>query len=227
MKRVLVLGCGFLLGWGGAVAQDGPRKAEGVGLEAATVHGADANAAIVFSMVPRLTTVAPWRIALSQEGTGTYTETAETAGKNAIPVRASADVMRKLAGGAGAVESQACETKKKIAQTGLKTIAYARGGAEVKCTFNYSDDEGLNDAANVFIAMATTMQYGARLQHEHRFDRLGLAAEMDSLVAAVKDGRAIEVGNIAGVLQSLVDDEEVIGVVRRRAQALLAGPVSR
>jgi hypothetical protein len=97
----------------------------------------------------------------------------------------------------------------------------------VKCTFNFSDHEALNEAADAFIAMATTMQFGARLQHEHRYDRLGLAAEMDSLVAAVKEGRAIEVGNIAGILQSLVEDEEVIGMVRRRAQALLAGiPIS-
>ena len=219
MKRVLMVGCGLLLSWGGVAAQVAGRAE---GLATATVHEAEAGPAIVFSMVPRLTTVSPWRIALSQEGVGTYVET-EAAQKNAVPMHVSAEVMRKLAGGAEAVESQTCETKKKIAQTGVKTISYARGGAEVKCTFNFSDDEALNDAANAFIAMAATVQYGARLQHEHRYDRLGLAAEMDSLVEAVKAGRAIEVGNIAGVLQSLVEDEEVIGVVRRRAQALLAG----
>ena len=65
------------------------------------------------------------------------------------------------------------------------------------------------------------MQRGERLQHELRYDRLGLDAEMEALVAAQKDGSAIEIGNIASILQALVTDDHVIDRVRRRAARLL------
>jgi hypothetical protein len=77
------------------------------------------------------------------------------------------------------------------------------------------------DATAAFEAIAETMQYGARLQHEHRFDRLSLDAEIDSLVAEAKEGRAIELQNIAPVLQSIVDDDRVIDRVRRKTARLL------
>ena len=90
-----------------------------------------------------------------------------------------------------------------------------------ECTFNYSDDAGLMGATAAFLAIADTMQRGERLQHDLRYDRLGLDAEMESLVAAQKDGSAIEIGNIASILQTLVSDDHVIDRVRRRAARLL------
>jgi hypothetical protein len=77
------------------------------------------------------------------------------------------------------------------------------------------------DTAAAFQAIAETMQIGATLQHLHRFDRLGLDAEMDTLAAEAKEGNAIEMQNIAPTLQSIVDDERVIERVRRKAARLL------
>jgi hypothetical protein len=76
-------------------------------------------------------------------------------------------------------------------------------------------------ATATFLAIADTMQRGERLQHELRYDRLGLDAEMESLVDAQKSGSAIEIGNIASILQTLVSDDHVIDRVRRRAARLL------
>jgi hypothetical protein len=97
------------------------------------------------------------------------------------------------------------------------------GGSDAwsACTFNYSDDKALMDAVAGFQAIAATMQTGARLQHAHRYDRLALDADMDSLGEAVKNGTAIELENIAPVLQSIVDDERVIDRARRKAARLL------
>jgi hypothetical protein len=117
-----------------------------------------------------------------------------------------------------------CETKlKHLAQTGTKRLAYTMDGSDVwsSCTYNYSDDAALMDATAAFEAIAETMQYGARLQHEHRFDRLSLDAEIDSLVAEAKDGRAIELQNIAPALRSIVEDDRVIERVRRKAARML------
>ena len=117
-----------------------------------------------------------------------------------------------------------CETHaKNIAQTGKKTLMVENlGGTVAQCTFNYSDDEYVNEAVSALEAVAETMQVGEELAHEHRFDKLALDAEMTSFVAEVKAGRAIDVGNIADVLQSIVEDDRVMDRVKRNAARLLA-----
>jgi hypothetical protein len=65
------------------------------------------------------------------------------------------------------------------------------------------------------------MQYGDRLQREHRYDRLGLDAEIDSLTSEAQADRAIELQNIAPVLQSILEDDRVMERVRRKAGRLL------
>jgi len=117
---------------------------------------------------------------------------------------------------------QDCESKaRNIAQTGKKTVRWYNGDQYVGCTFNYSDNARLNEVVATFMAVAATWQFGERLQHDLRFDRLGLDAEMDSLVEEVKSGRAIEVQNIGPVLQALVDDDRVMERVKRKASHLL------
>ena len=178
--------------------------------------------AVELSMVPRSDQVSPpWKVRLQADGAGTYSEGGSADAKS-VPVTVSAATLEKLKQGEHAAKSGKCETKaKNVAKTGEKTIRYESADKTAECTFNYSDDAGLMGAATTFQAIAETIQRGERLQHDLRYDRLGLDAEMESLVAAQKDGSAIEIGNIATILQTLVSDDHVIDRVRRRAARLL------
>ena len=177
---------------------------------------------VELSMVPRSDEVSPaWKVRLQADGAGTYSETT-SADSKPVPLTVSAETLQKLNMGEHAAKSGKCETKSKnIAKSGEKTIRYEAAEKTEECTFNYSDDAGLMGATNTFQAIAETMQRGKRLEHDLRYDRLGLDAEMEALVAAQKNGSAIEIGNIAPVLQALVQDDHVIDRVRRRAARLL------
>jgi len=178
---------------------------------------------VELSMVPRSddATAAAWKVRLQADGAGTYSEGA-TADAKQIPLTVSAATLERLKQGEHAAKSGKCETKaKNVAKTGEKTIRYEASEKTSECTFNYSDDTGLMGATAAFMAIADTMQRGERLQHDLRYDRLGLDAEMEALVEAQKSGSAIEIGNIATVLQALVSDDHVIDRVRRRAARLL------
>jgi hypothetical protein len=188
-------------------------------------HAAAKFTAAEMSMQPRPDDAAQpaWTIHLNANGSGTYTQTPSRNAPNAapIPLNVSAATLDRIALGEHAAHSGKCETHaKNIAQTGEKTIRYTAGATE-SCTFNYSDDANLMAAAATFEAIADTIQRGQRLQHELRYDRLGLDAEMEQLVAAQKNGSAIEIVNIAPMLQALVADDQVIDRVRRRAARLL------
>jgi hypothetical protein len=131
--------------------------------------------------------------------------------------------LSRIQQGTARVQPNACEGKEKnIAQTGRKVIKLERGGISVSCSFNYSDDSKLMDAVAAFEALAETIRAGERLAHEHRFDRLALDAEIERLTNEITDGRALEPGNIAPILQSLAEDDRVIDRVRRKAQRLLS-----
>ena len=208
MRRVLLILSGAVLSVSGAaVAANAP---------------ALKWTAVELSMIPRSDDVSPpWKVRLQADGAGMYSEGAAADAKQ-MPVMVSAGTLERLQSGEHAAKSGKCETKaKNVAKSGEKTIRYESGEKTAECTFNYSDDVGLMGATATFLAIADTMQRGERLQHELRYDRLGLDAEMESLVDAQKSGSAIEIGNIASILQTLVSDDHVIDRVRRRAARLL------
>jgi hypothetical protein len=69
--------------------------------------------------------------------------------------------------------------------------------------------------------IVTTLDFGRKLDFDHRFDRLGLDQDTADLMEAVGEGRAIEVGAIGRTLRSIALDNEVLERVRQRASSLL------
>ena len=115
-----------------------------------------------------------------------------------------------------------CASKaKNIADTGKKTLSYAGSDGSGSCTYNYSENKTIDALTNTFIAIAYTMDEGRRLEFLHRYDRLGLDAEMISLSQEAEAGRALEFGTIAPVLAAIADDTALIQRVRLRAQKML------
>jgi hypothetical protein len=168
-----------------------------------------------------------WSIEVYEDLSGRYDKLEAGTGASAAtrrPIVVTKATMDRLRGGYKTVVTGNCETKiKHLAKTGAKQVAYTMAGSDVwaSCTFNYSDDKDLMEAVAAFQAIAETMQFGDKLEHTHRYDRLGLDAQLDFLSAEAKDGRAIELQNIAPMLQSIVDDERVIDRARRKAARLL------
>jgi hypothetical protein len=115
-----------------------------------------------------------------------------------------------------------CASKaKNIADTGKKTLTYTGADGSGSCNYNYSENKTVDTLTNIFLAIAFTMDEGRRLEFLHRYDRLGLDAEMISLSQEVEAGRALELGTIAPTLAVIADDTAVIQRVRLRAQKML------
>ena len=115
-----------------------------------------------------------------------------------------------------------CESKvKNIANTGAKTITYTGPEGSAHCTYNYTENKSVAAMTETFQGIAETLDEGRKIEQTHRFDRLGLDHELSLLADSVREGRALEVETIAQVLQSLVDDSQVMDRVRKRAAGLL------
>jgi len=115
-----------------------------------------------------------------------------------------------------------CASKaKNIADTGKKTLSYAGPDGVGSCSYNYSENKTVEMLTDRFLAIACTLDEGRRLEYLHRYDRLGLDAEMNSFKEAVTAGRAREVSTIAPVLTSIAADAAVMQRVRLTAAKLL------
>jgi hypothetical protein len=115
-----------------------------------------------------------------------------------------------------------CASKaKNIADTGKKTLSYKGADGSGSCVYNYSENKTIDMLTNTFLGITNTMDEGRRLEFLHRYDRLGLDAEMILLAQEVEAGRALELGTISPALAAIADDTAVIQRVRLRAQKML------
>lgn len=115
-----------------------------------------------------------------------------------------------------------CESPRHVAFTGKKTLTYAGSDGTGSCTFNYSNERAVNDAASMLMDVAYTLSVGARLRSEQRHDRLSLDAELEALQEVARQNHAMELGNIAPELESIADDDAVMQRARKRATELLS-----
>jgi hypothetical protein len=198
---------------------------------------AQANAAVITFQFDRDGVAVPrYTIVLHEDGTGTYhAEEAERRSADSALQQVSLKVVDRpltvTPETAGKVFQTArelkhfdifCGTKaKNIASTGKKTLSYAGPDGTGSCMYNYSDEKNVTMLTEMFYAIAYTMDVGRKLEFEHRYDRLGLDAELISLEKAIADKNALELGNITPQLSSLASDTEVMQRVRTRAAKLL------
>jgi hypothetical protein len=111
---------------------------------------------------------------------------------------------------------------KNIAFQGTKTLQYEGPEGRGSCIYNWSKNAQIDKLTDQFQAVVTTLDEGSKLQRQYEHGRLSLDTELEFLEQMVHEGRAIELENIAPILQTLAGDEAVLQRVQRRARALLA-----
>lgn len=112
-------------------------------------------------------------------------------------------------------------TKHEIAFTGRKTVAYSDSARRFQTTYNWSENAQLMDLTHLFQGIENTLDFGRKLEHLRRFDRLGLNAELRAMEEAAKDNFLAEVHAIEPVLRQIADDPNVMDLARQRARRLL------
>jgi hypothetical protein len=182
--------------------------------------------------VPRFT------VQVREDGTGRYqadeAEGSSSQSSSAVryvggkhvdrPMTVSSATVEKIFKAARGLDrfSVACASKaKNIADTGKKTLSYVGADGRGSCTYNYSEIKSITTLTDTFLAIAFTMDEGRKLDFLHRYDRLGLDAEMTTLMHEMDEGRALEVGTIAPSLNAIAVDTALIQRVRLRAAKLL------
>ncbi|MGC2696715.1 MAG: hypothetical protein WA738_13095 [Candidatus Angelobacter sp.] len=112
--------------------------------------------------------------------------------------------------------------KHTVASTGKKTLIYADQARHVETTFDYSENKYIKEITDIFQGLSNTIEYGRKLQFLHRFDKLGLEAELKGMEDAAENHNLAEVQVIAPTLEGIANDPAVLNIARERARRLLA-----
>lgn len=112
--------------------------------------------------------------------------------------------------------------KGKIANTGSKTLSYADDDRCNQTTYNWSENQAIQQLTTIFQDISNTMEFGRRLAFLHRFDKLGLDAELKSMEEQAKANNLAELQGIEPILKSIASDYAVMNLARARAERLLA-----
>ena len=113
-------------------------------------------------------------------------------------------------------------TKSRIANTGAKTLIYADPNRHFETTFNYSTNQDAMELARLFQNLSSTLEFGLRLDHDMRHQKLALEDELRQLQDAASHNNAAEIGLLKPMLQKIANDTSILHIARRRAQELLA-----
>ncbi|HET6843418.1 MAG TPA: hypothetical protein VFK06_17325 [Candidatus Angelobacter sp.] len=113
-------------------------------------------------------------------------------------------------------------TAHRVANTGKKTLGWSDSGRKFQTTYNWSDNKSVDQLTRIFEGISNTIEHGRKLQFLHRFDKLGLEAELKNMEALAQSGSLAEIQIIAPSLENIANDTAVLNIARQRARHLLA-----
>ena len=129
--------------------------------------------------------------------------------------------MFELAAKAGYFRRDIDSHRKNMAFTGNKKLAYQDAQRSGESAYNYSSDAAVQQLTSLFQNLSTTLEYGHRLEYDHRYQKTALDEELKRLEETAQSNMVIELGAIAPVLRQIVGDSSVMNVSRARAQLML------
>jgi len=100
-------------------------------------------------------------------------------------------------------------------------LAYKDAERSTSATYNYSQNQAVQNLTALFQSLSTTLEFGRRLEFYRRYQKLALDDELKRIEAMAKQNSLEELSALAPILKQIADDQTVINPVRARAQRLL------
>jgi hypothetical protein len=111
--------------------------------------------------------------------------------------------------------------KHAIAQSGIKTLIYDSGSEHHYTTYNWSEDQAIQELTSIFEGISNTIEAARKLEFDRRFEKLELDEDLGNLEKLSNDGRLQEVQIIAPLLRELSSDRTVLHMAQLRAERIL------
>ena len=112
-------------------------------------------------------------------------------------------------------------TKRKIANTGKKTLEYTDAGRHFQTSYNWSENPTIQELTEIFYGISNTMESANKLAFMKRYDKLGLPEQLQSMLELRSEGHLLELQTITPLLQKIAEDGSLMNLARQRARQLI------
>lgn len=109
----------------------------------------------------------------------------------------------------------------KIAFTGTKTLLYHDAAHNGQATYNWSQNQDIEQITNLFIAISNTIEAGRKLDYLIHYDKLGLDHQLEAMETQAGSGQMIELQLVAPALQEIASNPAYMHIAQQRARHLL------
>jgi hypothetical protein len=125
-----------------------------------------------------------------------------------------------LAGTKYLANGNAYESKKKVANLGMKNLTLERTDGKREARFNYSEIKEVGALVDFFEALIVQETLAIDLGWAVQFDRLGVPDRLDRLESFVKLGRVSDTKTLIDILDTVSSDEHIVNYARAHAKTL-------
>jgi hypothetical protein len=109
----------------------------------------------------------------------------------------------------------------RIANMGSKTLGFRNGETNNSTTYNYTQNQTLQQLTSLLQSISNTLEYGRKLQRLYRYEKLGLDAELKNMEEDAKRSYLGELQLDEPILKQIAGDASVMNITRRRAEGIL------
>jgi hypothetical protein len=163
-------------------------------------------------------------ISVDSSGSGTFEARKLDDPSGSRPLKLSPATTRKLFELAGQLDdfrSSALESRKKVANLGLKTLTYEAAGEKNEVEFNYTLDRSAQELSELFEKIGTVELHVRGLEYAIKYDHLGLPQELLQIQTDLDNKALADPELLVPTLDEIARNPRFLHLAQVRAQNIL------
>jgi hypothetical protein len=131
------------------------------------------------------------------------------------------ETLFQIAGALDDFHSIRLESKKNVANLGLKTFIYRHDGRENKVQFNYTQNKKAEELLSVFEGIADVEEHIGTLEYSSRYDVLGLPSALTRIEIDLNNKALVDPQLMVPILKKIAGDSQYLHIAQVRAEHII------
>lgn len=179
---------------------------------------------LIYTKVLKGSVPAYEEVVVNSDGTGSYDGRALNEAPHPRPFKLSLDVTQelfRLAGDLNDFHNVQLESRKRVADLGLKTFTYRDGGQRYSTQFNYSTNRTASRLVDLFEKVSAVELHISALDYAMKYDHLGLPRQLTLIEIDLNNHSLADPQLMTGALEAIIHNPRYLVLAQDRAKRIL------
>ncbi|HEY6291019.1 MAG TPA: hypothetical protein VI455_05575 [Terriglobia bacterium] len=201
-----------------------PAAATGPAQESAATSAGDPAARLTYTRTLAGSVPEYLSVSVNSDGTGVYEGGQVNEARPRRPLKLSPATTEKLFALTAELNdfrSLDVDSHKKVANLGLKTLTYERGGEKNQIQFNFTQQRTARDLMDLFEGVANVEEAVGQLEYGIKYDPLSLPQQLLNIQIALNHNELVDPELMVPSLEQILSNGRFLHVAQVRAQDIL------